>query len=111
MKKFIRGIRQSDRPTRRRWFVIFSITAGLLVVVVWLFQFSITFSGLFPQGGSVVGVNETPSMWSKFSAAVSTSFNQIKDTTSDAYEGLKTQINKTNELEIASNPEEKTIEQ
>lgn len=91
--------------------MVFSLTAGLIVVLVWVFQFSVTFSGLFQQGDSTVSLNERGTMWSKFSAAVSTSVKQIKDTTSGAYEGLKTQIEKTNELEIVPGQEEKTIEQ
>jgi len=109
MKKFIEQIKQSDRPTRKRWFIIFSVAGGLMVMIIWVIQFNIMFSGLFTDEEALASLDEGQGLFSEFSAAVSTSFGQIKDTTASAYDLIKDAVEQSNDLEIKA--EEVLMEQ
>jgi len=105
MKKLIEKIKGSERPVRKKWVLIFSVIASFLILIVWVIQFAISFSQFDINEKSLAEINEGTGIWTKFSAAVSTSFGQVKSKTIQAIDGLKEQVQKTNDLEI--NSEEK----
>jgi len=100
MRKFIEEIRQSEKPVRQRWFLIFSAIAGLLILIIWVVQFNVAFSGLSEDKGAVASLDEGKSLFQELTAAVSLSFSQIKEKSGGAYGAIKDIVGQTNDLKI-----------
>lgn len=99
---FITKIQGSDEATKKRWLVIFSAVASLIVLGVWFLNLTLIFSGGEdqPVAQSTEIETETPSSWNQLTASIYTATQDLKNGISRSLSSIKEGVSSPHEVNV-----------
>lgn len=102
---FITKIQSSDEKTKKRWLIIFSSIASLVVLGVWVVNLSLIFGSKDTTENTQTSLQEPSGIstsWNTFTSSVYSASQSFREALGESFTSLKTGLSQPREVEITA---------